>query len=1048
MKRVQPIERLWQTVRDALAALGGEPSLRRRSLIVVAAVLVCAYAAGVIWYVLSVPEIGIRCAFTTRVDRFFPEFLYPPEGQPRLQPDDAIVQVGARRVENWPQLLRHMVNLRQRTSPEVVTERAALDDPRRTHALLDGQEIIRVQAQRQEKDGTVRDLTVWCRLGRSPWETLLPTVLWFFIKAGLFLVGALVFWKRPGERSARVFFLLCIVSCGAYLGGYHWQGIATQPALLLVFMVCSVLLPPVSLHFYLLFPRPKLLFERRPRTTLALLYGPPLAFLGLMLLVYRDIRRLRMGGSGEDMQQALEEMLHLIYCYFAIALVWYLLSIWCLIHSYRTAQNGTERNQVKWILYGAVAALAPLGFSLYLALFEKDKFGGGDAAWPMFCASLFVTVAFTISITRYRLMQLDQLVSSGAVYFAVSVLAVVVYYGLVFAGVLLLGSRIAPGPFGQALGVSAIVLGLMAVLNLARGRLKKALDRHFRREKYQLERTLQRMSEAVGQLVDPPTLARRFLQTTTDLLGVERGAVYLREGAPPLFRVTDTVGPAPPLNELPPGCPLVEELLAHGSLSVRPPPGNGTPAEPKAALRQLQFLGGEVALALTHEGRMLALLVLGPRSARDLAGGPFTGEDLNVLSAFAQITVLALVSGEGGRTIEALNRELQTKVEKIAEQQRRILALQTQLTRRQRVEVDAVPSEEPAANGEAADNGTAAAAARPTAAEPAPGDIVGSGPAVRQLLQLVRKVAGADAAVLLRGESGTGKELLARAVHDNSPRSRRPFVRVHCAALHANLLESELFGHVKGAFTGAVRDRPGRFELAHGGTLFLDEIGDVSWEVQTKLLRVIQEKTFERVGSSEPIEVDVRIIAATHRNLEKLIRQERFREDLFYRLNVFPVQVPPLRERREDIPELVQHFLRCYGQRCGKRDVQLDDDALATLKAAPWPGNVRQLENAIARAVVIAEGTVLTVADLSTDLLVPRAEEEEESGSAEEPVVVAAAASAGGGVRVERADRDRREREQLVRALASTQGNKAEAARALGLARSTLVSRLKKHGLS
>jgi transcriptional regulator with GAF, ATPase, and Fis domain len=304
-------------------------------------------------------------------------------------------------------------------------------------------------------------------------------------------------------------------------------------------------------------------------------------------------------------------------------------------------------------------------------------------------------------------------------------------------------------------------------------------------------------------------------------------------------------------------------------------------------------------------------------------------------------------------------------------------------------------------------------------------------------MQLVRKVAGSSSAVLLRGESGTGKELLARAIHDTSPRARKPFVAVHCGALSAGLLESELFGHVKGAYTGAVRDRPGRFELADGGTLFLDEIGDVTWEVQTKLLRVLQEMTFERVGSSEPVAVDVRVIAATHQNLEQLIRQGKFREDLYYRLNVLDLRVPPLRERREDIPELVQHFLRRHGQRCGRADLQVDDDALLVLKGAPWPGNVRQLENAIERAVVIAEGPVVTAADLPSELIadcrLQIAAVTDQSALSAPPSVV---------------PKDRREREQLVRALAETKGNKAEAARLLGLARSTLVSRLKKHGLS
>jgi transcriptional regulator with GAF, ATPase, and Fis domain len=255
------------------------------------------------------------------------------------------------------------------------------------------------------------------------------------------------------------------------------------------------------------------------------------------------------------------------------------------------------------------------------------------------------------------------------------------------------------------------------------------------------------------------------------------------------------------------------------------------------------------------------------------------------------------------------------------------------------------------------------------------------------------------------------------------------------------LLESELFGHVKGAFTGAVKDRAGRFETANGGTLFLDEIGDVSLEVQTKLLRVLQEMTFERVGSSEPIQVDVRIVAATHQNLEKLIREGRFREDLFYRLNVFPIHVPPLRDRREDIPELAQHFLKQYAQAAGKIELRIDDDALLVLKNHSWPGNVRELENVIERAVVVAEGGVVTTEDLPAELLADQ----------EVPSLLASAAETNDSLLLgtaERAERERREREQLVRALAACRGNKSEAARALGVPRSTFISRLKKHGLN
>ena len=280
---------------------------------------------------------------------------------------------------------------------------------------------------------------------------------------------------------------------------------------------------------------------------------------------------------------------------------------------------------------------------------------------------------------------------------------------------------------------------------------------------------------------------------------------------------------------------------------------------------------------------------------------PLIGRTISICwRPLRQITVLALESADGHRTIEGLNRELQSKVEKISEQQRRILALQSQLSR-QAAARRATDKEDPAG--------------KPP--EPArsfqPSGIVGSSPVLQQLLSLVRKVATTQAAVLIRGESGTGKELLARAVHENSPRAGKPFVKVHCAALSPICWKSELFGHVKGSFTGAHRDKMGRFELANGGTLFLDEIGDINLDVQTKLLRVLQEKVLERVGSSEPVQVDVRIITATHQNLENLIRQGRFREDLYYRLNVFPIEVPPLRDRVEDIAELALYVHAAIG---------------------------------------------------------------------------------------------------------------------------------------
>ena len=240
-------------------------------------------------------------------------------------------------------------------------------------------------------------------------------------------------------------------------------------------------------------------------------------------------------------------------------------------------------------------------------------------------------------------------------------------------------------------------------------------------------------------------------------------------------------------------------------------------------------------------------------------------------------------------------------------------------------------------------------------------DIVGKSPALRKVLDQIELVARTGSTVLLRGETGTGKELIARAVHSLSPRRDRTFVRLNCAAIPSGLVESELFGHEKGAFTGALMQKRGRFELADRGTLFLDEIGDISLELQPKLLRALQEQEFERLGSNKTIQVDVRLIAATHRDLSLMIRNNQFREDLFYRLNVFPIEIPPLRERREDIPLLVHYFVSRLSRRMQKRIKSIPKPAMDALSNAAWPGNVRELENFIERAIILTQGDELNV---------------------------------------------------------------------------------------
>jgi len=311
---------------------------------------------------------------------------------------------------------------------------------------------------------------------------------------------------------------------------------------------------------------------------------------------------------------------------------------------------------------------------------------------------------------------------------------------------------------------------------------------------------------------------------------------------------------------------------------------------------------------------------------------------------------------------------------------------------------------------------------RETVAEAtAPGDLVGQSPAIRKVFQAIETVAPTDANVLITGESGTGKELVVRAIHASSMRRFHPLVVIHCGALTETLLESELFGHEKGAFTGAQYRKKGKFEVAEGGTVFLDEIGDISLKTQTDLLRVLQEREITRVGGNQTIKVDFRCVAATNRNLEQMIEEGTFRPDLFYRLNVFRIELPPLRERREDIPLLVEHFVRKFSLAMNKHITRISPEAMNQLQQQPWMGNVRELENAVERAMVVAQEPEIREQDFifKSQSLPPTAKSLDE---------------------VERA--------HILRILEECNGNQSRAAEVLGIDRVTLHHKLKRYGWS
>lgn len=1016
---------------------------------VVAAVVV--YSGGVLYRVQHSVDLGIECLFTNETNgdegQFGPEIcLVDLEASevvgPPPQVQDVLRRVGGQPTSTFLDFRYRIAGLR---SQPVDPASAALEHPE--ELLLDAEfdaDLVAIGDQRWVRVELLRSvagtdqparwlpMTTWLRVDPLPPHVIGLSLTWFALAMMLLAIGGLVFWKRPGDWSSLMFFALCVVNAITFFGAFHWSSLVGSRLLVYPFVFCAMLLAPLTLHFYLLFPRPLRIIRRWPQLTLTSLYAVPGLFLILTFACLLQINVLyRDGARAVELIEALSLLSNLTYAYLGVSAVFFVLGQGVLIYGFFYSRTAAQRNQVKWLLAATVLACVPIGYLLYAALFDRAEFAFGQQTRMMiYLTSLLFAVAYAVSITRYKLMQVGRIVNRGLLYVAISLAATGLFCLMVGIGTALVGKYYFRWENAIAAGLTAMLI--VVVLGWVRDGFQRALDRRFVREKYQLDGALKRLSKAVDRLIEPAQLARQMLQSAMDAVGAERGMVYLRDKAGHHFTLAAQFGTPAGETSIDADSALAHELRHRNVLASR----HTLAVLPSAAQQQLRDVDGELAFALEQEGELLGLVILGAKEDRQ----PYTAEDRNFLVALARTTTLALHSAEGRRTLEALKEKMQQKLEKIAEQQQRISFLQGELSSREKSAAAAPPSSVPS----------------PRVATPAEPDgtplshgIRGSSAAIKSLLAQVSKVAQSSASVLIRGESGTGKEILARAIHQNSPRAKGPFVGVHCAALSSSLLESELFGHVKGAFTGADRDRKGRFEMADGGTLFLDEVGDISLETQTKLLRVLQERSFERVGGVQTLHTDVRLIAATHRDLEELIARGEFREDLFYRLNVISLVCPPLRERQEDLYELALHFVPLYAERASKPISGIDDDALRRLAAYAWPGNVRQLENVIERAVVLAEGNSISLHDLPPEIL----QAEPQSSYPRRPAAtpppanldVATALAEPDTLVGELADL---ERERLIDALAQCRGNKSQAARVLGIPRSTLFSKLRKLGLA
>ncbi|MCX7418241.1 MAG: sigma 54-interacting transcriptional regulator [Planctomycetia bacterium] len=950
---------------------------------------------------------------------------------------DILLRIGNQPIHSFGDFAQTLRSLRRPVTRDGLLK--AGDDPSRVREPLpslveieDGPRLVEVEFRHGDLTQTS-----WLVVQSLPLSDILLTFVWFILQLGITAVGALAVWHRPFDRPARLFYAMCIVTMGAFVGGFHWWVVASSLWLNVPFVACAVCVPVVSLHFFLTYPRRTWPLTTFPRVALTLLYSVPvIGFVWMVgMLGYTEwLRHSTSAEVTETLAECMKQLRDGIYVFMTFAAGCFLVMLGALALGYLRTANPIERNQLKWMFWGGVSAVIPVGYTLYLALFDRVEFALGRARLTMFLASLSFMLAYAVAILRYKLMLIDQIVSKGMRYYAASLGLTGTFAGLIAVGSLTASAWGSGGPvfpeLQQAFFLGAVLAVAVASMVWGRDRLQQLIDRRFYREKYQLDKALQRMNRAVEHVVDRETLAHRMIGSCRDVLRADRVAVYLRDAGRPSFQLIAVEGGI----DLPSQIVFDDDLMAlllQESAIARSVTAFGSGST--SAQQALRLLRAELMYAFESDGDIAGMVVLGPKQN----GAAYSAEDLTFLNALGQITNVALHSVKVHQDLSRVNEEMQLKVEKIDEQRRVISMLQQEIKTTQGV--DLIPKAEPPAE------------------EFRRGQIKGNSPAIQRVLETVRKVAQSESSVLVTGASGTGKELLAHAIHQNSARRNGPIVSVHCAALSPSLLESELFGHVKGAFTGAHKDRLGRFESANSGTLFLDEIGDISLETQIKLLRVLQTREFEAVGGTRTVKVDVRLIAATNQDLKKLITEGKFREDLFYRLNVISIALPTLAERKEDILELALYFLKKCSEKLGKQLKQIDDDTLVALKRHSWPGNIRELENVIERAVVLAEGETITIHDLPNEVLTkstqtPRTHSSRSvavNSNSMEPPPSKPEPVAASAVRFSRDDLNEfAERETLEQALRASSGNKAEAARMLGMPRSTFFSKLRKHRIN
>ena len=1035
----------------------------------VAAFLGCTvfYCVVTLWYVATFPDAGLRCLLPEssrsgpgiEIQEYLDVSWAVTDPAPR--PGDRLLRLNGQPVSTFLDFVQVLQGLRYAQIPPG-GQLAPGSDPveLKVPPLVEvysrdpGTPAIRlvaVEYQRRDAvagpDGKTLTQTAFLPVRPVTTTEIGLTIIWFGCQLTILMFAVTSWWYRPYDRVARAFCLMSTAAMGAFVPGFHWWILPGNPLLNIPFIIFAAMLPALVLNFFLAFPREFEGLRNWRRAQMIAVYGPATVVSILTVLTYWSCWVLngplssgpltafqklavvaqiifRGVGSrqlpGETALQLLQSLRILAQIGMAVGSLYFSATVVRLAASLFKSDTPRERRQVVAILGAALLATLPMGYTLFLAFFRPVEFALGRAQIPMFVASMLFMAAYSYGMLRDRLMLAEDVDDRNRRYVGMSLLVSVGFAVLMAAGGMQAQAWNLPLSTSTTQQIALFLILLLAAgLSLwVRDQLQSVVDRRFFSEKYQLDRAMQQLNRSAAYLADPSAMAEMTLKTCEDVTGAAWSAIYVRDGQGILRKIGSR------------GVTQVPDKLATEPLQTDPSASAIIPRLPSAnresmepIQRMLHDLRAELLCRLEVAEGLHGVILLGRR--RD--GLVYSAEDFAFLQAMAQMSVLALHSSRANQTMARLNAELKTKMESISEQQRQLTALRAELTILQQ---------------EAGQNPV-----QQSVAELDREGVRGSSPALLAVLSQVRKVARSDATVLIRGESGTGKELLARVIHRNSERSAGSLICVNCAALSSSLLESELFGHVRGAFTGAHADKPGRFLAAHGGTLFLDEIGDISAETQVKLLRVLQERRFEPVGSDRSIDVDVRVVAATNRNLEDLITKGEFREDLFYRLNVVSLTLPALRDRQEDLAELVFYFLSRAAQKSRKQIRQIEPAALDALQAHLWPGNIRELENVIERAVVLTDSDVITLADLPEEL---------RSGihivrpvrAAVRTSATAASTAVARKVTAPAAASQQDEERAIREALRAAGGNKAVAARSLNLPRSTFFSRCRRYGIT